>query len=900
MLFASAVMVAALLSSCKQDFYVEEQEVVDSSSEGDVSTLSFSVDAFDPEEGTAETRSTYDSSGYFYFAAEDTVGVFPSNGSQVFFEITGESVGKKTVQFDGGGWAFKANCSYWSYYPLVGDFYLKKDHIPVEYIDLTQDGNESLNHISPNDFIYTDQCTSQNGSLSFYYHRLNCILRPRVTLPAGTYSKIVIQAESDVFVSKGYYDLSADAPSIIGTDFTDHLTLYLKNASFTEETAFVANLMTAPVDISNMPIKVIIYSGDTPVYYYTYERSTALSANIPYGLRCSDLRVYGDDGSPAYTKATTITVGGTYLIVDANDGKLFKGGTDGSFISVSPKNNVIIDTDEILADHEFTVENAGNGYFLKFNDGRYLVCNYNNSTSSGLAYVATQSDVKYPYVLTTGENGAFFFSTTQVNDASKRDQVLYFKTESGANIFKIGGSGTSIGVHLYLKHGKLDRGLDFDPKSVVCALGDTPVKPTLSGIFTTATYSSSDERIARVDASGNVTPVTNGTVTITAAVDEDDQYCAATASYTLLIRKEASTDWVDMGSFNLENQALTAYLNDASTSYSNTNDDTETVMDKYSGSAYSSIDRKDCPAPVHISWTNSATRSTSITIYEDQNLTKQVWTQSATERATSADVYNLIPGRTYYYTVSENSSIWEKGYFSTTGRRRMIKVSDVEAKGRANNCRDLGGLEVTDKGAKKTIKYGILFRGSCMDRLSDTEKSIIVDYLNVGMDVDLRNGKANSSGQNDDGNSVCYQPFSSSYGVGYISPGFNSFTDLTTDAKVKSVITSIFNTVKTGKSTYLHCHVGADRTGYFAMLIEGLLGVSEKDCSIDYELTSFSDAVGQRFRTGMPKDYYFRQGIAFLRGRQGDTFQNKIENYLVNTIKIRQEDIDEFKSLVLE
>ena len=187
-----------------------------------------------------------------------------------------------------------------------------------------------------------------------------------------------------------------------------------------------------------------------------------------------------------------------------------------------------------------------------------------------------------------------------------------------------------------------------------------------------------------------------------------------------------------------------------------------------------------------------------------------------------------------------------------------------------------------------------------MDRLSDSEKSIIVDFLNVGMDVDLRSGRANSPGQNDDGNSVCYQPFSSSYGLGYISPGFNSFTDLTTDAKVKSVITSIFNTVKTGEATYFHCHVGADRTGYFAMLIEGLLGVSEKDCSIDYELTSFSDAVGQRFRTGMPKDYYFRQGIAFLRGRPGDTFQNKIENYLVNTIKISQGDIEEFKSLVLE
>lgn len=902
LLFASAAIVAALFCSCEQERYVEEPIVVDSASEGDVKSLSFSVDDFEAEEGTAETRSTYDSNGYFYFAAEDTVGVFPSNGSQVFFEITGESVGKKTVQFDGGGWAFKTGFSYWSYYPLVGDFYLKKDHIPVEYFDLTQEGNESLNHISSIDFIYTNQCTAQNGSLAFQYHRLNCILRPRVTLPAGTYSKIVIQAESDVFVSKGYYDLSSDAPSIIGTDFTDHLTLNLKNASFSEETAFVANLMTAPVDISNIPLKVIIYSGDTPVFYYVYERSSALLANIPYGLRCSDLKVYTDDSSTAYTKASSVTVGGTYLIVDVNDGKLFKGATNGSFISVSPKNNVIIDTDKSLADYEFTVENKEKDYYLKFNDGKYLVCNYTSNNSTGLAYVSSQSDVNYPYALTTSENGAFFFSTTQVNDATKRNQVLYFKSDPGANVFKIGGSGTSIGVHLYLKHGKLDRGLDFDPKSVVCTLGDTPEKPTLSGLYTTVTYTSSDERIAKVDAGGNVTPVTNGTVTITAAVDEDDQYCAATASYTLLIRKEASTDWVDLGSFNLENQALTAYLNDASTSYSNTNDDTKTVMDKYSGAAYSSIDRKDCPAPVHISWTNSASRSTVITVYEDQNLTKQVWTQNATERATSADVYNLIPGRTYYYTVSEDDEVWEKGYFSTSGRRRMLKVSNSKGRGYANNCRDLGGLEVVDKGVKKTIKYGQLFRGTNMDKTKqDAEWPILLEFMKVGRDIDLRNGETIGTSFGSDGSYNRYRPLPQT--IDYTAPGFmdsNNFPDLTVKEKVYEVVMAFFNTVKSGKAVYFHCYSGADRTGYISMLIEGLLGVSEKDCSIDYELTSFCESVGGRYRTGKPTDYDFRDGIAFLRGQDGDTFQNKIENYLVNEVKISLADIDDFKSRMLE
>lgn len=1151
--FASTAIFAVLLCcSCQKERFVEGVESVDSSSaEGVVKTISLSVEPFEIEHETIETKSTYDSNSNFYFAATDTVGVFPSKGSQVYFGIEGEDIGKQTVRFDGGGWALKEGFSYWSYSPLVGDFYLKKDHIPVEYFDLTQDGNEAINQISPVDYIFTDKCSVENGSLSFVYHHLNCILRPKVTLPAGSYSKIVIQAESNVFVTKGYYDLTASKPSVIGTEFTDHLTLNLKNVSFTEETAFVGNLMAAPVDISNMPIKVIIYSGDSPMYYYTYERSTTLKAGGLSSLVCSDLKSF----STVYTKASSITVGGTYLIVDKDDSKLFNGGTAGKFENVSPRNNVITDNDGSFAGYEFTVEKNGNNYYLKFNDGKYLVCDYSNNSSAGLAYVNTQSDVKYPYTLTTGDNGAFFFSTTQVNATSETNQVLYYKSDG--NVFKIGGSGNGKGVHLYMRDGKQDRGLSFNPGSVTCTLGDVPEKPVLSGTYTAVTYSSSDPGIARVDADGKVTPVAAGTVTITASVAEDEQYSAGSASYSLRIRNASSsgtyvrvtsadqigleqdyiivyddgstpkafkpilnagkdaflttgnavdveifddeidadkvddcrfmlanqegnkfaflvpeadgttdyylivyynvtrtnfyasptensyratfslspdgklslvrdsynfryssgsfsastsassnlylfvrsggqakqkqtlsftdptvtwsvgngheidgtyapqsvggaqttvtytaepesvakiengkikiigagsatitataekTDkyygatasytlriiktsdgWIDLGSFSLENAALAAYLDDASRSYTDTDEATNTVMPTYLSGIYANMSRKDCPAPVNITWSNAASRNTVVSIFENDSLENPVWTQNASDGATSADVYNLIPGRTYYYTVSEDGTIWEKGYFSTTGRRRMMKVSDTKGKARANNCRDLGGLEVMDNGTKKTIRYGLIYRGSCLDATTSDEKDFMVGFMNIGLDVDLRDGNSNTPGQGNDGNSVCYQAFGANYDVAYNSQKFASgrtIEDLTTPAKVKNVLTDIFNTLlqPSGKSVYLHCHIGADRTGYIAMLIEGLLGVSEKDCSIDYELTSFSDAAGKRYRNGQPEWYTFVTGIDYLRNLPGTTFQNKIETYLVNTVGIDKTQIDDFKSFIL-
>ena len=612
-----------------------------------------------------------------------------------------------------------------------------------------------------------------------------------------------------------------------------------------------------------------------------------------------------------YVKVPVFIEGGTYLIAAVTDDKVFKGVEDGSSELVSPVDDVITDLDKSLSAYEFTIENDGSDYYLRYSDGTYLICDYSNdkgNTSSGIRYV-NKTEVVYPYTLTVTD-GAFFFNTTRTDD-SAANQYVYYKKES--SIFKIGRSGSGIGVHLYLKLGtgdspvKQPQALSFTEQSVVWTLGkkymigNSYIPQEAIGAQTNVSYSCEPEDVAVIE-DGLIKIVGIGNATLTATAEETDDFYPATATYTLRILRGPSEKWVNMGSVSLENTALHDYLDDANSSYSDTDDAGNTVMEKYATKApYTSIDRRDCPNPVTINLSCPGFQPAVVSIYEDSTMTNPpIWSQNATLGSTSADVYNLIPGRTYYYTIIEDSVVWEKGYFNTTGRRRMIKVSDVERKGHANNCRDLGGLEVNDKGTKKTIKYGYIFRGTNMDRTTDTEKALLTGYLNIGMDIDLRGNSSNSYASGDDGSQNCYQPFTSPYEVEYVHPGFSNFGDLTDTAKVSSVITAIFNTAKNGKASYFHCYIGADRTGYIAMLLEGLLGVSEKDCSIDYELTSFSEAAEQRYRNGQPRDYYFRQGIQFLRGQDGDTFQNKIENYLVKTVGISKADIDEFKGIVLQ
>lgn len=629
-----------------------------------------------------------------------------------------------------------------------------------------------------------------------------------------------------------------------------------------------------------------------------------------------------DPNGSSYTKVSTLTVGGTYLIVNVADNLVFKGAIDGTSQSVSPSNGVIMDTNRTLSAYEFTVEQSGTNYYLKFNDGNYLVSDYNSpgNGTTGLRYVNSRSAVTYPYALTT-DNGAFMFSTTQMNSPSSTNQVLYYKTANNANVFKIGGSGTGIGVHLYLKGGgsggetpaKQTQTIAFSTPTITWnlsqnyAVGQSYALPqTATGARTTVTYSSETPSVATVN-NNRITIVAAGSATIKATAAETDDYFGATATYTLNIVAPAPEGWVDLKSFNLENIVLSSYLDEAQANYTDTNEQEVTYASKYRNQ-YSSISRQDIPAPVTITWSNPASSNTFVTIYSDVSLSSSSTVLSpvkAAANATSVDVYNLVPGRKYYYTVSESGSIKEKGYFNTTGRRRMLKISDTKANGRANNCRDLGGM-VTKDGTKR-IKYGYIFRGSNMDRTTNTEKAILMDDLNIRLDVDLRSGSSTSSGYNDAGNMSAYRAFSATnYStIRYLNSGFSQYNEIVNyPTRVKSVIDAIIDTVLEGNAAYFHCYVGADRTGFFGLLIEGMLGISEADCSMDYELTSFS-VVGLRGRDGSGEDHYWGsknspKGLAFLRGQTGSSFEQKCTNYLINTVGVSEDKINNFKSFILE
>ena len=345
--------------------------------------------------------------------------------------------------------------------------------------------------------------------------------------------------------------------------------------------------------------------------------------------------------------------------------------------------------------------------------------------------------------------------------------------------------------------------------------------------------------------------------------------------------------------FNLENEVVARYMDQVYSSPYKDNDYSYTYIESYyqTNTSY----RKDRPAAVSLSW-NRASGATyqTVTISSDELFTSPSYSCSIPITSNKTEIYNLIPGRKYYYKVEadtpDGKKIEDSFHFYTTGRRRMLNIDGIF------NVRDLGGIKTAD--GTKRIRYGWIFRGGRMnynDIAITEEGKKAMRQAGIAADLDLRkddeSGKITSSPL---GSGIQYKRFPTS------SKGYYEKIR-TADGKVNiQEMQWLIDQLKASRPVYFHCAVGADRTGTLGFLIESLLGVSELDMSIDYELTSFS-AAGYRPRKKAKYDYPGM--VAAMKTVSGSSLQEKCYSYFLNGIggvKISKDDLDWFIGFMLE
>lgn len=302
----------------------------------------------------------------------------------------------------------------------------------------------------------------------------------------------------------------------------------------------------------------------------------------------------------------------------------------------------------------------------------------------------------------------------------------------------------------------------------------------------------------------------------------------------------------------------------------------------------------DEPHPIVITMAHlRPTRDEYILLSEDEAFTHVRREEFVND---SLKIWNATPGESIYYRVmsGDSGSIVQEGVISVTGRVRMIYAPSV------NNIRDLGGWPVEGGGH---IRYGRLYRGAKFhdakqDYLS-TEDSLRLRELNIKCEFDLR-GSTEANGAN-----PAYSRLGDDVAYRIVPHGMYAYVNAVKDYPeyFRFGWNQIKNYIFNGDPIFIHCSHGCDRMGTWAAVLEGVLGVSENNINLDYELSAFAPKSSLwRYRNmhQTVPDYDFRQTMNYLRSLPGETFKDKCEYLLVTLARIPQTDIDRFREIMIE
>lgn len=296
----------------------------------------------------------------------------------------------------------------------------------------------------------------------------------------------------------------------------------------------------------------------------------------------------------------------------------------------------------------------------------------------------------------------------------------------------------------------------------------------------------------------------------------------------------------------------------------------------------------DIPPAVNLKWENNfPDKKLRLTVWEDVHGWSREYSLEA--GVTEQELVNLVPKLRYSYKVMTTSGdVVAKGTFRTAGSIHQVYFAD-----KARNSRDLGGWKTLDG---KTVAYCKIYRGMRLHGYVNSEGKAEFRAAGLKAELDLREKSSSSVG-------------TSSY-VGKDIAFYNAditdgYVKMLTNYKegVKGSFEFLAQCLRDNKPVYFHCAIGRDRTGTFAALVLGLLGVSEADISKDYELTYFApDGIstndGGEFQYTRTKSSAFVAVCKHIWNFGKPTFKENVEAYLLS-IGVSQKDMDDICNAML-
>ena len=245
----------------------------------------------------------------FIWEFNDTIGIFPSQGGQVEFPITEESVGKSSANFTGGGWALKAGYSYSAYYPF--DFYNRNaTQVPISYLGQTQDGRgtKARAHLSDYVCLASGPVFVENGALRFPLSHVGSVLVLTLTLPeATTYTSLSVFTDAKVIPVRKTINIHDAEVTETVTELSNRVTLNLKDIKTTQPNEEVVFWLAFPsVAEGSRALKVVVYDKYGYSYVGNICKNTGEQAMVSFTKNKFQRRY----ASPVLTEGFNFGVGG--------------------------------------------------------------------------------------------------------------------------------------------------------------------------------------------------------------------------------------------------------------------------------------------------------------------------------------------------------------------------------------------------------------------------------------------------------------------------------------------------------------------------------------------------------------------------------------------------------------
>ena len=321
--------------------------------------------------------------------------------------------------------------------------------------------------------------------------------------------------------------------------------------------------------------------------------------------------------------------------------------------------------------------------------------------------------------------------------------------------------------------------------------------------------------------------------------------------------------------------------------------------------------RLDQPLPVPIKLASALESAGTLYVSEkDDYSDAEAIKKTISKGVDSISVYNLIPGRVYNWKVEYKKDdgtveVVQSGKFKTTGTLRMLKIDNIF------NVRDMGGWTGLNG---YPLKYGKIVRGSRLNVNGSTTKIITQDGINelrrVGMRAELDMRDASNSVN------ATHAFFGDDCPILNVNQGYRSRIATFADGpqSIQGIL-KLIEWLKADRPVYLHCSVGADRTGTVAYLVGALCGMSEDALCKEFELTSFSadkieneadrgtyerlirqrDYTGRLDKNDNNESYKFAKMVDKIKTFPGETIQEKVYWHLstgVSGTKVPEADLD--------